>query len=104
MVQVAFHSVEKESFRIGPDSINYKFKLRAMAGKTPEEIQEEVRRRNELRKMTKEQKMLEKANLQSFRRPPPEIKRYEPKKPEDCNLFYDLCLFDSLYCNSNQQE
>mmetsp|Transcript_27879 Transcript_27879/g.24522 ORF Transcript_27879/g.24522 Transcript_27879/m.24522 type:complete len:201 (+) Transcript_27879:722-1324(+) len=75
--QVPFHSTDKE--RVNPDDLKYKFKQRGQEGKTAEEIQEEVKRRNELRKLAREQRMKEKHKLQTFRKPNHDFKNYNKK-------------------------
>eukprot|EP01017_Pseudomicrothorax_dubius_P031395 TRINITY_DN4001_c0_g1_i6.p1 TRINITY_DN4001_c0_g1~~TRINITY_DN4001_c0_g1_i6.p1 ORF type:complete len:529 (-),score=240.90 TRINITY_DN4001_c0_g1_i6:80-1633(-) len=45
----AFGSHDKDGFRIPKNMGKYKFKLNANAGKTAEEVKEEIRRRNDLR-------------------------------------------------------
>ena len=59
MVQLAFNSQDKENFRIPVGSLKYKYRKRAMEGKTTEEVQQEVHRRNELRKLVKDLKVLQ---------------------------------------------
>jgi len=59
MVQLAFNSQDKENFRIPVGSLKYKYRKRAMEGKTSEEVQLEVQRRNELRRLVKDLKTLQ---------------------------------------------
>jgi len=66
-VQLAFNSQDKETFRIPPDSLTYKLKIRAMEGKSPEEIKEAINQRNELRKAVRDVKLLEKSLLRNYR-------------------------------------
>jgi hypothetical protein len=54
--------------------LKYKFRYHSNNGKTAEEIKEDIDRRNELRKMAKEQKLLEKNNLSTFKKPTIPIK------------------------------
>lgn len=66
-VQLAFNSPEKETFRVPPESLKYKFREKMLDGKSPEEIKEEVDRRNELRKLVKDAKVTEKSLLKNYR-------------------------------------
>jgi len=63
MVRLPFDSHDKQNFRIPPESLTYKFRVKALEGKTVEEIREEVNRRNELRYLIRELKGIEKSNL-----------------------------------------
>ena len=69
-VQLAFNSHEKETFRIPPDSLNYKFKLRLAEGKSVEEIKEDIVQRNEMRKIVKDVRAAEKSLLKNYRDTP----------------------------------
>jgi len=63
MVRLPFDSHDKQNFRIPPESLTYKFRVKALEGKTVDEIRDEVNRRNELRYLIRELKGIEKSNL-----------------------------------------
>ena len=67
MVSLPFNSIDKENFRIPPGSLKYKYRSQAMDGKTAEEIKEEVFKRNEMRKLVKDLKEVEKETITNYR-------------------------------------
>jgi len=67
MVSLPFNSIDKENFRIPPGSLKYKYRTIAMDGKTVEEINEEVFKRNEMRKLVKDLKEVEKETISNYR-------------------------------------
>ena len=60
-VRVPFSSHDKQNFRIPPGSLLYKYRAKQLEGKSMEEVQEEVQRRNELRQLVKDIKSVEKS-------------------------------------------
>lgn len=62
-----FGSQDKQDFRIPVGSIKYRYKDPTLEGKSPQEIQEEVQKRNELRKLVKNLKSMEQGVLTNFR-------------------------------------
>lgn len=61
LIRTPFAIKDKESVRIKPESINYKFKP-----KTGDSI-EEIQRRNEMRKLVKDLKTVEKSFISNFK-------------------------------------
>jgi len=101
LVRLPFDSHDKQNFRIPPDSLNYKFRMRALEGKTVEEIRDEVNRRNELRYLIRELKGIEKSNLTQHKSVSP---MKEPsyttstRDPQgDGNKMLKLCISDLIF-------
>jgi len=68
-VALPFNTHEKQNFRFPTEGLNYKFKPAGVDGKSPEEVQEEVQKRNELRKLIKDLKMIEKSAINNHKNP-----------------------------------
>jgi len=85
MVSLPFNSIEKENFRIPPGSLKYKYRTQAIDGKTATEINEEVMKRNEMRKLVKDLKEVEKETISNFRASslPPKSNEFKPKAREE---------------------
>lgn len=80
---MAFNSHDRENFRIPKDSLKYKFRAQALEGKTVQEVQEEVHKRNELRKLARDLKGMEKSVLSSYRSSSHPYRKLEPKAPKE---------------------
>ena len=85
MVSLPFNSIEKENFRIPPGSLKYKYRAQAIEGKTIQEISEEVMKRNEMRRLVKDLKEVEKDTMSNFRASslPPKNNDFKPKAREE---------------------
>jgi hypothetical protein len=67
MIQLPFNIQVKENFRMPTEPSKYQFKAKWMEGRTQQEIAEEMIRRNELRMLVKDIRIMEKSLLSNYR-------------------------------------